>query len=89
MGPSELEKRLDISTIGYLLGELGIEILTLIFQGCQTNADITRLGTISKSCLAVKIPLLSTLGLIRIEKGRYLKTQYGSKVLKELVGWNV
>ncbi|MFW9907091.1 MAG: hypothetical protein ACFFEF_00840 [Candidatus Thorarchaeota archaeon] len=77
----------DITTVGYLLGELGIEILTMIAQGCSNDSEIKRLSTITSSCLDIKIPLLETLGLIRIEGDIYILTKNGVTVLKELTGW--
>lgn len=78
---------LDPTTIKYLLGELGIETLGLIAQGCMNDEEIIRLSTVTKSCLDVKVPLLETLGLIKIENGIYFITELGNDILLELTGW--
>ena len=61
MQPPKMKTRPDSTTISYLLGELGIETLALIAQGCVTDDDIIRLSTVTRTCLEVKIPLLETL----------------------------
>ena len=82
-----MKTNLDSMTIKYLLGELGIETLGLIAQGCINNDEIIRLSTVTKSCLDVKIPLLETLGLIKISDGFYFITEQGNEILLELTGW--
>ena len=82
-----MNTNLDSATIKYLLGELGVETLGLIAQGCINNSEIIRLSTVTKSCLDVKIPLLETLGLIRILDGFYFITEYGNDILLKLTGW--
>ncbi len=82
-----MNAELDTTTISYLLGELGIETLALIAQGCTTDDEIVRLSTVTYSCLEVKIPLLETLGLIKKKDGLYFITNYGNDKLMELTGW--
>jgi hypothetical protein len=78
---------IDAVTIGNLLGELGIEILDLISQGCINGEEIMRLSTITKSCLEVKIPLMEYLALIRVSNNTYTITMLGTDTLLELTGW--
>ncbi len=82
-----MKANLDSTTIKYLLGELGVETLGLIAQGCTNDEEIIRLSTITKSCLDVKVPLLATLGLIKTSDGFYLITEQGNDILLELTGW--
>lgn len=86
---SKIDKDLDSSTIKYLLGELGIQTLALIAQGCTQDEEITKLSTITESCLDVKIPLLETLGLITTKDGHYEITPRGVSALSEITGWKV
>ncbi len=78
---------IDAVTAGNLLGELGIEILGLISQGCTNSEEIMRLSTITKSCLDVKIPLMENLSLIRTRNNTYTITAFGTDTLLELTGW--
>ncbi|MDF1538068.1 MAG: hypothetical protein P1Q69_04115 [Candidatus Thorarchaeota archaeon] len=78
---------IDTNTIKYLLGELGIQTLTLIAQGCTHDEEIKNLSTITGSCLEVKIPLLETLNLITTRKGYYEMTPRGVTALSKITGW--
>lgn len=78
---------IDAATAGNLLGELGIEILRLISQGCINSEEIMRLSTITKACLDVKIPLMEHLSLIRTRNNTYTITAFGTDTLLELTGW--
>ncbi|MHA1577066.1 MAG: hypothetical protein ACTSU3_06865 [Candidatus Thorarchaeota archaeon] len=82
---------LNADTINYLIGDQGRQTLVLINQGCVTNADITKLSSISNDCLEVKIPLLITLGLITdsgTESNGYSVTNSGKSYLREATGWH-
>jgi len=82
-----IDKSVDTNTIKYLLGELGIQTLTLIAQGCTKNEEIKSLSTITDSCLEVKIPLLETLDLITTSNGNYEITLHGVAALSRITGW--
>ncbi len=82
-----IERRIDASQTKYLLGELGIQTLALINEGCSSDDEIKCLSTISQSCLDVKIPLLATLGLIMKNGGRYTVIERGKRFLSEVRGW--
>jgi hypothetical protein len=87
MGKTFTTSKKDINTISYLLGELGLETLMLIAQGCVNDGELLQLSALKQSCLEIKIPLLETLGLIKINNGEYSTTEYGNKVLLKFNGW--
>ncbi|TFG13972.1 hypothetical protein EU537_04535 [Candidatus Thorarchaeota archaeon] len=82
-----IERRIDTSQTKYLLGELGIQTLALINEGCSSDDELKFLSTISQSCLDVKIPLLSTLGLIERSESGYVVVERGKNFLSEVRGW--
>jgi predicted transcriptional regulator len=82
-----IERRIDTSQTKYLLGELGIQTLALISEGCSSDEEIKCLSTISQSCLDVKIPLLATLGLITKNDGSYIVAERGKSFLMKVRGW--
>lgn len=73
--------------IRYLIGGMGIEILTLIKQGCLSDYELKRYSSVTQSCLEVKIPLLKTLGLLSGDASGYDITPLGETFLKRVLGW--
>ncbi len=84
---TKIEKNVDSSTIKYLLGELGIQTLALIAQGCTQDEEIKNLSLVTNLCLEVKIPLLETLDLINTSNGFYEITPRGVTALSAITGW--
>ncbi len=76
----------ETETVRYLVGNLGLQVLNLIDQGCTTDTDLMRFSSISKTCLDVKVPLLKTLGLIVADESGYRVTSEGQRVLREIYG---
>ncbi|NWF96794.1 MAG: hypothetical protein HXY34_11690 [Candidatus Thorarchaeota archaeon] len=74
-------------TTKYLIGDMGVEILCLVDQGCTDDNDLVRLGGLSMSCLEVKIPLLTTLGLLIVGAEGYRLTPAGQAFLEGMLGW--
>ncbi len=87
MGKTLADSRKEINTISYLLGELGLETLRLIAQGCVNDDELQRVSAFKQLCLDVKIPLLETVGLIKVKDDEYFITEYGNDVLLKLTGW--
>ncbi len=75
-------------TTRYLIGELGVHILSLIDQGCTDDQDLIRFGRFSRECLSVKIPLLTTLGLLTTSPQGYKVTTVGQSFLDALLRWS-
>jgi predicted transcriptional regulator len=78
---------LSTEAIKLLIGDMGLQILNLVDQGCSDDSDLIRFSALSRSCLSVKIPLLVMLGLMATGRGGYRLTQEGEDVLEELLGW--
>ncbi|TFF92319.1 hypothetical protein EU545_01275 [Candidatus Thorarchaeota archaeon] len=77
----------DADTICHLIGEMGIDLLTLVQQGCVNDYELKRYSSITQGCLDVKIPLLKTLGLIEGDSEGYEVTSLGETFLKRVLGW--
>ncbi len=74
-------------SIRYLIGGMGIDILTLIKQGCVNDYELKRYSSVTQHCLEVKIPLLKTLGLLSGDANGYAITPLGETFLKRVLGW--
>ncbi|MEM2142694.1 MAG: winged helix-turn-helix domain-containing protein [Candidatus Thorarchaeota archaeon] len=81
---ADLLSDLSRDSIKILIGEMGIQILTLVHTGCSTVRDLMRFSSLSRDCLDVKIPLLVMLGLINDDSGNYRLTQLGEGILEAL-----
>ncbi|TFG10902.1 hypothetical protein EU538_00405 [Candidatus Thorarchaeota archaeon] len=74
-------------TIRHLIGGMGIELLSLIQQGCVNDYELKRYSSITQGCLDVKIPLLKTLSLLTGDSDGYEITALGETFLQRVLGW--
>ncbi len=79
---------LTTETTRYLIGDLGIQILSLVDQGCTNDDDLIKFGRFSRQCLSVKIPLLTTLGLLAAGPNGYRITPTGQSFLDTILRWS-
>lgn len=81
------QQQFELTTIKYLVGSIGLQILALIDQGCADIDEIKQFTSFSMTCITIKLELLRTLGLILGHDGAYTVTPNGVCILDELYGW--
>ena len=57
-------KKKDITTQKYLIGEMGIQVLTAILRGGNQIESISMLSGVSVACVKGRLPILIELNLI-------------------------
>lgn len=66
----------------YLLGEMGIQMLTAISRGASNKMSIQLLSGVPMACVKGRLPVLMNLNLVSENNGKYIATKNGEKFLK-------
>lgn len=66
----------------YLLGEMGLQILTSILRGVFTESTIMMISGVPMACVRGRLPVLINLGLVIELQGEYHITTKGNEFLQ-------
>ncbi|MHA1803719.1 MAG: winged helix-turn-helix domain-containing protein [Promethearchaeota archaeon] len=69
----------------YLLGNIGLEILTSIKRGAKHLETIKLFSGVSYNCIHGRLPVLLELNLIKKENDEYSLTEKGKKLYVKLM----
>lgn len=71
----------ELISYKYLLGEMGIQMLSAIFRGANTKEAIMMLSGVPMSCINGRMPVLLNLNLVTQNNAEFFITEYGHKFL--------
>ncbi|MHA1871690.1 MAG: winged helix-turn-helix domain-containing protein [Promethearchaeota archaeon] len=75
----------DLLTLKYILGEMGVQMLSAIYRGASTKNTIMMLSGVPPSCINGRLPVLIKLNLVRsINNIEFFITEKGKKLLNLL-----
>lgn len=78
------EENDSIENLKYLLGNIGLEILTAIKRGAKHLETIKLFSGVSYNCIHGRLPVLIDLNLIKKENNEYNLTEKGNELFYQL-----